>query len=269
MAMSQQQYNDLVRQQMARYGRGPAIGGAGRENARDMAVRAANIQAGFGNSTALRKLQQNAVGGGVKPEQVPPARRGSAAGKPGGPKTSGTGSSIGVKPDLIEGDPANVTSPGGAGGFYQTQGMSTPTGAPGFYTGADPGLTRSPTSVATPAAGPTTVPTDMSGLSNPWLQMNHPRVGFGTPSSVGPAMQPKFPYDMPSPSNVPPSGVGVGMPDAAIGLGMQPKTPWAMPSPSNVPPNGSLMVLPYSRTVTGTPPLIDRGGYSLPKISLW
>jgi hypothetical protein len=252
---------------MARYGRGPAIGGAGQENARDMAVRAANIQAGFGNSTALRTLQQNAVGGGVKPEQIQPARRGSAAGKPGGPKTSSTGPSIGVKPNLIEGDPANVTSPSGAGGFYQTQGMQTPTGAPGFYTGADPGSTVSPTSVAQPARGPTTEPNSPIPSDLNWDQHGFHRGPWGQPpASVGFGMQPKFPYDMPSPSNVPPSNVGVGMPNASIGLGMQPKTPYAMPSPSNVPPHGSLLPLPYSSGVGRT---IASPGFGPPTISLW
>src|SRR5215467_11664942 len=75
MAMSQREYDDLVRRETARYGRGPVTGRGGTESARDAAVRNANIQAGFVNSTALRKLQPNAVGGGVKPEQAQPRRR--------------------------------------------------------------------------------------------------------------------------------------------------------------------------------------------------
>src|SRR5262245_48957231 len=80
MAMSQREYDDLVRRETARYGRGPITGRGGTESARDAAVRNANIQAGFGNSTALRKLQPNAVSGGVKPEQVQPRRRAPARG---------------------------------------------------------------------------------------------------------------------------------------------------------------------------------------------
>jgi len=259
MAMSQQQYNDLVRQQMARYGRGPAIGGAGQENARDMAVRAANIAAGFGNSTALRKLQQNAVGGGVKPEAVQPARKGGDA-KPGGPKTSSTGSSIGVRPNLIEGDPANVTSPSGAGGFMQPQGMQTPTGAPGFYTGADPGLTASPTSVMQPTRSPTSVPgLPDPNAGNPWTQMNHPALGGGL--RIGPG------GGYPPPANPAMSQASVLQTLNPALMANRMTTPT---SAASLYPQGAGVGMPAGpHTVFGNQPLIDRGGYSLPRISLW
>jgi hypothetical protein len=261
--MSQQQYDDLVKREMARYGRGPVTGRGGTESARDAAVRNANIQAGFGNSTALRKLQQNAVGGGVKPETMDAGRKAGGARRPGGPKTSRTGPSIGVKPNLIEGDPANVTSPSGAGGFYQPQGMQTPTGAPGFYTGADPGLTRSPTSVAQPALGPTTQPS-APGIP---ADLNRDEHGFHRgpwgqpPASVGLGMQPKFPYDMPAPSNVPPPSLTPLVPppnDPRRGYGMA-----AAGGSSGVGMPGA------PGTVYGGPKLIDRGGYVLPKFRWW
>lgn len=59
MAVTREKYQELVNREMRRYGRG----GTGGESSRDKAVRAANIAAGYGNSTAL-KYPVKAGGGG-------------------------------------------------------------------------------------------------------------------------------------------------------------------------------------------------------------
>lgn len=58
MPVSREEYQKLIDREMRRYGRG----GTGGESARDKAVRAANVAAGYGSSTALKYPAK--VGGG-------------------------------------------------------------------------------------------------------------------------------------------------------------------------------------------------------------
>lgn len=214
--MGRDAYAKLVAANMKRYGD------------RDQAVRKANIQAGFGNSTAQRYLHSGGAKAGGAKAGAGGGKAGAAGGKGGG-KGGGGGGKAAPNPN------ANMTTPTSAPGFAPV--MTSPSSAPGFLP------TQSPTSVENPALGPTTQPGFWDALRGPTTEgggfspMRDPSLmwqggtGGGSLSGAVPqnAVPPNAAMSLASVlRGVPPEllggGVrGPGQPGADIGFGMQPR----------------------------------------------
>src|SRR5262245_4124339 len=90
MPVSQQEYADIIRQEMKRVNIGGRRGEEGGQSARNAAVRRANIRTGYGNSTAL-KHRIDGRGGQQRPSQQD---RGGKQAPPSGGKKKAPGKTV-------------------------------------------------------------------------------------------------------------------------------------------------------------------------------
>jgi len=253
--MATPNYRDLLARETARYGRGPVTGRSGTESARDAAVRAANIAAGYGNSTALRKPAP-----APRKAAAAPAAKGSGGSK-AKPDGKARTSSTNKQPMLAKGpdDPnADMRTPTSATSFYPTQSPTSVPGMPTISPTSVPQATRSPTSqpgfyppgfgdnpvpmnpMLSQAASLRPVPPEL--LGNPTVPMN--------PALSQASVLRTLPPDLRSRQSlwIPKVNVNGGFPEPTPGAAGTPTAGYDVPG-----------------TVFGNRPLIDRGGYSLPR----
>lgn len=175
MPVSEAEYRRLLAQEEGRK--------AGPQTSRDDAVRRANIAAGYGNSTALRKF------GSTSPFKL----AGGGGGKRGGGKGGGGGGG-----KTAPNPNANMTTPTSAAGFLPN--MQTPTSAPGFL----------------PIRGPTTEPSDLP-TRGPTTEPGGSLIGsfFGRPGEGGTGFPAAPDGSMVGPFPGRPGEGGTGFPAAA------------------------------------------------------
>lgn len=201
MAVSREEYEKLVAREMRRYGRG----GTGGESSRDKAVRAANVAAGYGNSTALKYPVKAGGGGRTLSRDGDDTKAKSTGG--GGSKSSGGGGGGGGGSNL----PNISRNP------YETQRGSPRGGPPGRLSdeNAGPG-----TGVSAPYPGAmfllgspfAPMPSRMPGPQVP-LAVDLPAAGGARPEGPPgqlPAARRATRTVMPGPQDVPPTLMPVG-----------------------------------------------------------
>ena len=212
MPVTREEYQKLVAREMRRYGRGSGTGG---ETSRDKAVRAANVAAGYGNSTAL-KYPVKAGGGGrtLRRDGDGDGKAGEGGGGggkgPGGGKGSDGGYNAG---------PGRGQSPGGPELFPVGPGRGRSPGGPRLRQSGGPG--RLSDENAGPGTGPditVVMPPRLEGVPFPLDRMPPSFTpGLATPPSYTPGVSnaPATRSVLPGPQDMPGTDIPVGPGDSA------------------------------------------------------